>query len=147
MVHISTIFLVLFSTQGKHFHCKNALRPHKAPARPHPRLQGSRRVAALAEDALAWPRGQLTGVQKLLDDGEVGVRHAVVQRRVAVAVGHVDHVAQHAWADGPERRQVVGHGGRRCRLLAGGPEPLVLHGVDARPLREKQTNKNKKTLV
>ena len=36
----------------------------------------------------------LTCVQQLLHHLKVGVRHAVVQRRVAIAVGHVDDVAQ-----------------------------------------------------
>lgn len=80
--------------------------------------------------------GLLTCVQQLLHHLEVGVRHAVVQRRVAVAVRHVDDVAQHGRRDGLELpEEVVHHDGER-RLLAGDAEPLVLQRVDAGPLRE-----------
>lgn len=71
----------------------------------------------------------LTCIQQLLHHLEVGVRHAVVQRCVAVAVGHVDNVAEHCGRDGCEGPQVVVHHAGHCRLLAGDAEPLVLHRV------------------
>lgn len=60
--------------------------------------------------------------------------HAVVEGRVAVAVGHVDDVPEDVRGDGLERRYVVPHHGRTGRLLTGHAEPLVLQGVQAEPL-------------
>lgn len=77
----------------------------------------------------------LTCIQQLLHHLKVGVRHAVVQRRVPVAVSHVDDVAQHGRRDGPEGPQVVLHHGRHRRLLAGHTKPLVLHRVQTGSLR------------
>lgn len=93
-------------------------------------------------DQAPWGRGggpphpprPRTRVQEQLDDLEVGVGHAVVQGRVAVAVRHVDDVAQDLGGHGREGRQVVPHHGRDRRLLAGHAEPLVLQGVQAEPL-------------
>lgn len=61
-----------------------------------------------------------------------------MQRRVPVAVGHVDDVTQHGGRDGPEALQVVLHHGRHRRLLAGHTEPLVLHRVQAGSLRKQE---------
>lgn len=80
----------------------------------------------------------LTCIQQLLHHLKVGVRHAVVQRRVPVAVCHVDDVAQHGQRDGPEGPQVVLHHGRHRRLLAGHTKPLVLHRVQTGSLRRQE---------
>lgn len=63
------------------------------------------------------------------------MRHAVVQRRVAIAVGHVDNVAEHCGGDGSEGPQVVLDHSCQRRLLAGDTEPLVLHRVQTGSLR------------
>lgn len=56
--------------------------------------------------------GAHTSVQEQLHDLEVGVGHAVVEGRVAVAVRHVDDVAEDVRGNGLERRYVVAHHGR-----------------------------------
>lgn len=61
-----------------------------------------------------------------------------MQGRVAVAVCHVDDMAQDLGGHGREGRQVVPHHGRDRRLLAGHAEPLVLQGVQAEPLPKHQ---------
>ena len=77
----------------------------------------------------------LTCVQQQPHHTEVGVRHAVVQRRVPVAVGHVDDVLQQQRRHLGERHQVVGHPGGLSHLSAGDTEPLELHSVGAGELR------------
>lgn len=80
----------------------------------------------------------LTCIQQLLHHLEVGVGHAVVQRRVAVAVGHVDNVAEHCWRNGHKGPQVVVNHTRHRRLLARDAEPLVLHRVQTGSLRKEE---------
>ena len=83
---------------------------------------------------LRIPLTPLTCAQQLLDDVEVGVRDAVVQRRVPVAVRHVDHVPQHGGGEDGESLQVVLHHGGKRQFLAGHAEPLVLHRVETSSL-------------
>lgn len=86
----------------------------------------------------------VTCVQQPLDNVEVGMGHTVVQGGVAVAVRHIDHVPQHGARDTAEGSQVVLYHGRHGRLLAGNAEPLLLHGVQARPLQTHRAKNNRK---
>lgn len=66
---------------------------------------------------------------------EVGVGNAVMQGRVAVAVGHVGNVVQHGWGDVGEGSQIVLHHRGQRRLLAGHAEPFVLECIYTGSLR------------
>lgn len=55
---------------------------------------------------------QRTSIQEQLDDLKVGVGHAVVEGGVAIAICHVDDVAENIWGDGLEGGDVVPHHGR-----------------------------------
>lgn len=80
----------------------------------------------------------LTCIQQLLHHVEVRVGNAVMQGRVAVAVGHVGDVVQHGRGDVPEGTQVVLHHGGQRRLLAGHAEPFVLNRIHTGSLRAQQ---------
>lgn len=73
------------------------------------------------------PGRGLTAVQQLPHHGEVGVRHGVVQCRVAVAVGDVDHVVQQARRHGPEGDQMTPHQLRVGVTAARQAQPLLQH--------------------
>ena len=61
-----------------------------------------------------------------------------MEGRVAVAIRHVDDVAQDVRGDGLKSSYVVPHHGRAGRLLTGYAEPLVLQGVQTGPLPRHQ---------
>lgn len=54
---------------------------------------------------------QRTSVQEQLHDLKVGVGHAVMEGRVAIAIGHVDDVTEDVWGDGLKSGYVVPHHG------------------------------------
>ena len=64
--------------------------------------------------------------------------HGVVQRRVPVAVGHVDHKLQQLGRAGGEGVHVEPHQGRVCRLVAGDAQPLLQDAGVGRPLDRAQ---------
>lgn len=78
------------------------------------------------ETSWAWA---FTCVQQFPDDAKVGVGDAVVQGRVAVAVGHVGYVLQHGLWNDTKSGQVVLHRVGVSGLLAGHGEPLLLEAL------------------
>ncbi|TNN70001.1 hypothetical protein EYF80_019677 [Liparis tanakae] len=77
----------------------------------------------------------LTGLQQQFHHGEVGVGDGVVERRVPVAVCHVDHKLQQLRRDGGEGAHVGLDDRRVRRFVAGHAQPLLQHGGVGGPLR------------
>lgn len=98
-------------------------------------LVSSVQVAESLVGLLLSDSSSLTCVQQQPHHTEVGVGDAVVESRVAVAVGHVDHVFQQHRRHLRKRHQVVGHPRGLSHLGAGDAEPLELHSVGAGELR------------